>query len=75
VVNPFDELDASDRERFRQMSPAERMRDFGRLQQLYWDRLRADPIAYDAFIRRNFKARAVRVDSAWSRNADGEQPR
>jgi hypothetical protein len=62
VINPYDEITDDDRERFRQMLPAERMRDFFRLQKLWWERLRADPVAYNEFIRRNYKTRAVDLD-------------
>jgi len=39
----------------------ERMEDMGRLQERMWAILRSSPAGYAHFMRRNFKARAIRV--------------
>lgn len=46
-------------EESRAMTPSQRMERFYRLQEEWWAALCADPLAYDAFIRRNFKKRAI----------------
>lgn len=42
-------------------TPAERMREFRRLQKISWEALRRSPGGYAHFLRRNFKARAIDV--------------
>ena len=42
-------------------TPAERMREFRRLQETSWEALRRSPQGYAHFLRRNFKARAIDV--------------
>jgi hypothetical protein len=50
------------RRRFRlRQTPAERMRAMRRLQETAWAALRRSPDGYAHFLRRNFKARAIRV--------------
>lgn len=42
-------------------TPADRLRDMARLQQGAWQLLRNSPEGYARFLRRNFKARAIRT--------------
>jgi hypothetical protein len=42
-------------------TPQERMRDMAQLQETMWATLRRSPEGYAHFLRRNFKARAVRA--------------
>jgi hypothetical protein len=43
-------------------SPEERMRDMAALQARMWATMRSSPAGYAHFLRRNFKARAVKID-------------
>lgn len=56
----------SRRDRFRrklalQKTPAQRMADMARRQQMMWATLQRSPNGYAHFLRRNFKARAISV--------------
>jgi hypothetical protein len=42
-------------------TPEQRMADFARLQQRMWTTLLSNPQGYAHFLRRNFKARAVKA--------------
>lgn len=48
-----------------QETPAQRMAAMAELQRRTWAILRASPNGYAHFMRRNFKARAIRVDPKW----------
>lgn len=42
-------------------TPEQRMRDMARLQERMWATLRSSPDGYAHFLRRNYKARAIKV--------------
>jgi len=44
-----------------QKTPAERMRDMAKLQKAMWATLMSSPEGYAHFLRRNYKARAIRI--------------
>jgi hypothetical protein len=44
-----------------QKTPQERMADMAKLQEAMWETLRKSPEGYAHFLRRNFKARAIKV--------------
>jgi hypothetical protein len=68
IIWQMDDLDAqlAHRDNFRRqralkMTPEERLREMAKLQQRMWAILKSSPTGYAHFLRRNFKARAVRV--------------
>jgi hypothetical protein len=44
-----------------QKTPQERMAAMAKLQEAAWERIRLSPEGYAHFMRRNFKARAIKV--------------
>ena len=48
------------RSRWRQLPIAERIREIAKQQQKSWDLLQLTPKGYEHFLRRNFKARAIK---------------
>lgn len=56
--------DRFQRRRWRAMTPGQRLEAMARLQERAWAILQSSPEGYAHFIRRNFRARAINVESA-----------
>ena len=61
LVEQLARRDRYRRELAKRMTPGERMAAFEALEEHAWEVLRSNPAGYAWFMRRNFKARAIRV--------------